>query len=212
VSQFCTHLGWSATIGHVLSPDPTRLTKRQETARRLVRCAVELSDERGFEGWTMDDLAERAEVSRRTVFNYFDSKADTVLGPLPDPSDAALEVFLDGGPTGLLIPDLLALADDVFEENGLDPEHLKQTRSVIATDPRLLALVHERFETISARFAEDVLRREGAAYGEDRARLLVRLLVSLCDVAIDRMHADPTRPFTQLFAEAVADARAVLTD
>jgi hypothetical protein len=67
----------------IMPAAPTRRdAKRSQTALRLQERALRLTLDRGFDGWTMDDLAEAADVSRRTVFNYFDSKADVVLGPV----------------------------------------------------------------------------------------------------------------------------------
>lgn len=40
----------------------------------MFRAAVELFVERGFEATTMEDIAERADVARATVFNYFQRK------------------------------------------------------------------------------------------------------------------------------------------
>ena len=82
-----------------------REVKRLRTERRISRCAQQLTEERGLDGFTLDDLAARAEVSRRTLFNYFPSKLDAVLGPVPAVSDAARTAFLAGGPTGRLIDD-----------------------------------------------------------------------------------------------------------
>src|SRR5688572_12908020 len=44
----------------------------------LIRAAIELLEERGGARFSVTELAERAEVSRRTVFNHFES-LDAVL-------------------------------------------------------------------------------------------------------------------------------------
>jgi len=184
--------------------------RRVETTRRLEWCALELTRDKGFDGWTMDDLAASAEVSRRTVFNYFDTKADVVLGPVVRLDDARVQVFVDGGPTGNLFEDVLALAADLIEEHGKDQEMLSAGRNAILSDSRLIVLVHERFEDITADFVEHMRRREGERFSAARARLLVRLVVSIFDSALERVEADPSRLFPEHFSDAVADARAVL--
>lgn len=55
----------------------TALKVRHRAA--LVAAARELVDERGPAGFTTDDLAARAEVSRRTVFNHFAHLEDVVV-------------------------------------------------------------------------------------------------------------------------------------
>ncbi|WP_150236532.1 TetR/AcrR family transcriptional regulator [Nocardiopsis quinghaiensis] len=47
--------------------------------RAIVDAAAALMTERGDTGFTVDQLAERADVSRRTVFNHFRSLDDIVL-------------------------------------------------------------------------------------------------------------------------------------
>ena len=84
-----------------------RAEKQALTRVRIVRCAQRLCLNAGFDGFTMDELAEAAEVSRRTLFNYFPSKVDAVLGAAeaPDLASPGLQEvadrFRDGGPHGL---------------------------------------------------------------------------------------------------------------
>ena len=59
-------------------------SRHEETAHHISACSQLLADERGFDGFTMEDLADAAGVSRRTLFNYFPGKADAVLGEAHD--------------------------------------------------------------------------------------------------------------------------------
>jgi AcrR family transcriptional regulator len=161
-----------------------RETRRRETERRIHRCAIVLTDERGLDGWTLEDLAEAADVSRRTLFNYFPGKTDAVLGGPPELPADALAAFDAGGPTGGLVDDLAALATAVLDEKDFDPEIAVRARRVVHDTPRLLTLVHERFEQVMREVVDHILRREGADFGRQRARLLVHLLVALFDDAV----------------------------
>lgn len=191
-----------------LSP---REAKRYATARRLQRSALQLTVERGYDGWTMDDLAATAEVSRRTVFNYFDGKAEVVLGPVAELDPELIATFVAGGPTGDLVDDLLVLAQCATEEGSEDLDALPAIREAVKNDPRLFALVHERFETITAMLAERLQEREGASFPAGRARLLLHLLLICLDDAVERAAADSTHSFPELLGAAVADARALFT-
>jgi AcrR family transcriptional regulator len=54
---------------------PDRRTRRRQEGRdRVYRAAVELFVDRGFDATTMEDIADRADVARATVFNYFQRK------------------------------------------------------------------------------------------------------------------------------------------
>lgn len=53
-----------------------RERKKLATRDRLLQAAQELFVERGYDATTMDEIADRAEVSRATVFNYFPRKEE----------------------------------------------------------------------------------------------------------------------------------------
>lgn len=56
-------------------PRPDRRTRGRERRRdQVYAAAIELFVERGFDKTTMDDIAERADVARATVFNHFPRK------------------------------------------------------------------------------------------------------------------------------------------
>ena len=61
--------------GPAVAVSDRRARRRQEGRDRVYRAAVELFVERGFESTTMDDIADRADVARATVFNYFQRKS-----------------------------------------------------------------------------------------------------------------------------------------
>lgn len=187
-----------------------RETKRHQTALRLQQCAIALTLDRGFDNWTIDDLAAAADVSRRTVFNYFDGKADVVLGAVVELDPERVAVFVAGGPSGNLLSDVLTMAADVIEEHTSDKDMAAAGRRAVLGDPRLLGLAHQRFEDVTAKFVEHVRQRDGDDFSPDRARLLSRLVVTLFDSAAERAEADPGRPFADHFDAAVRDARDVL--
>lgn len=63
----------ATTSGVVTEPD-RRTRGRQHRRDKVYDAAVELFVERGFDGTTMEDIAERADVARATVFNHFQRK------------------------------------------------------------------------------------------------------------------------------------------
>lgn len=76
-----------------------RERKKLDTWNALRAAALELIAARGYEAVTIDDIAAAADVSRRTFFNYFDSKEAVFFDP--DPAEPALwATIANGRPAG----------------------------------------------------------------------------------------------------------------
>ncbi|MFC5828908.1 TetR/AcrR family transcriptional regulator [Nonomuraea insulae] len=58
-----------------------RERKKRQTRERISEVALGLFVERGFDNVTIAEVAEAAEVSVNTVYNYFQAKEDLVLPP-----------------------------------------------------------------------------------------------------------------------------------
>ncbi|MEU8982927.1 helix-turn-helix domain-containing protein [Streptomyces sp. NPDC048309] len=61
-----------------------RERKKHQTAMRIYRTAIALFTERGFGNVSVQEIADAAEVSKMTVFNYFGTKEDLVFRPMED--------------------------------------------------------------------------------------------------------------------------------
>src|SRR5437879_2937476 len=57
-----------------------RERKKVDTRRTISRAALRLAAEHGPDAITVDDIAVAADVSPRTVFNYFATKEEAILG------------------------------------------------------------------------------------------------------------------------------------
>ena len=57
-----------------------RERKKRETRETITRAAWKLFARRGFDAVTVADIAQAANVSQKTVFNYFPAKEDLVFG------------------------------------------------------------------------------------------------------------------------------------
>ena len=65
-------------------PTGRRERKKTETRRALREAAHRLFAEKGFRETTIDDIAEAADVSRRTFFRYYSSKEDLIRADVSD--------------------------------------------------------------------------------------------------------------------------------
>ena len=68
-----------------MSPTGLRERKKQKTKEAIQREAMRLFQEQGYEETTIEEIAEAAEISPSTFFNYFPTKEDVVLYDRYDP-------------------------------------------------------------------------------------------------------------------------------
>ncbi len=188
-----------------------RLGRRLSTTRQIARCARRLAAERGLDGFTMEQLATDAGVSRRTLFNYFSGKVDAVLGPMPEPTDESLALFRSGGPYGELVMDLRQLVTSLLDSQDVEREELARWRRLLSTNDKLLAATHDRFMRLSEWLVSEIETREGPSFDRRRARVAIGLLGSIFDSSLDAFLADRRRrPLTVHFDESLRIARELL--
>lgn len=90
-------------------PDGLRERKKDQTRRALHRAALELICERGPAATTIDDIVERAGVSRRTFFNYYSSREAALTSSNPQAQKDLLESIRQA-PPGLPAAQILRTA------------------------------------------------------------------------------------------------------
>lgn len=187
-----------------------RDVRKRETILALTDTARRLTIERGFAGFTVDEVCAEAGVSRRTFFNYFESKENAVFGFTEiDPRLVELDDELVAG-DGDLLDDFVDVVIRRWEM--LDPlSDAPALLQVIEHEPRLLKGAFERLAENERRDVALIVRREGPD-AEVRAEVVVHTVGACIRMAVGQIleHQSPV-PFGDLVAERLDIARDVFT-
>ncbi len=201
-----------------------RERKKRLTRARLHRCALELTLERGLGAVTVDAIAEAADVSPRTFFNYFRSKESAILG-LPDDLAERMEEAMRARPASEAP---LASAQEVTRSfiEGLPRDRTLQDlrRAAYATSPELSNGFLQASAGVERALAEVTVERLAASAGlePDAATPQMRMhaiLVGMSAVAAIRATlaaranaAMDREALVRFFDEAFEHVRAGLPD
>src|ERR1044072_7021979 len=79
-----------------------RERKKRQTRHLLIRTAIRLFTEQGYEQTTGAQIAAAADVATKTFFNYFPSKEDVLFADVERFYGLALEVIADRAPDDTL--------------------------------------------------------------------------------------------------------------
>src|ERR1035441_5283099 len=148
---------------------PLRERKKLATRRALRRVALDLVAERGFVHVTVEDIAEAADVSPRTFFNYFPSKEAALFGADPERVAALRERIVHEAPgeTGLealrvvLVGEARALAEELVDLGG-DPASWLKRMKAANVDPHLRAAQAAHLAMVERVVADGLTERLGA--------------------------------------------------
>ena len=186
----------------------SRSPRAREVEARITRTAQELACTHGLDGFTVDDLASAAGVSRRTVFNHFPGKIDAVLGNPPSCSPELVEEFVAGRPHGHLVRDIGAIIAGLIASDPHSREDAARM-PVLLRDHRLMEATHARFADFAERLAALAALR-GNALGARQSRLLVLLLLAVVREALDLFVLDEERDLPSLFLDLLEETLSLL--
>jgi AcrR family transcriptional regulator len=166
-----------------------RERKRVQTREAIAEAARHLFLERGFDVVTVADVAEAADVSEATVFNYFPTKEDLAFYRMEDFEEEMLEAIREREP-GTSVVD--AFGSFVLEPRGflkgdgagVDPLAITK---LFTESPALLARERQIFDRYAERLI-DIIAEELDTPADDLVPLVIaRALTSLHRAMIDHV-------------------------
>jgi len=179
--------------------------------------ARRLTAERGLSGFTVEELCEQVGISRRTFFNYFDTKEQAVIGQHEDWLDGpTVEAFLAARPAGTvglsptLMSDLADLAIAHMHLVGVTTDEAREFIAAVDREPQLLrAFINANAEQ-ERRLTELVARREGLPATDPVAHTAVVLFGGLVRRSADQFFTPGNaQPFDGLLRRHLAAAEAI---
>lgn len=158
-----------------------RERKKLRTREDLVRASTRLIAADGLDAVSVDRIAEAAQVSTRTFFNYFRTKEDAAVGWDPREFAAMVQVVRDTPASVSDFDALIGALSARASRRQLDADEWRERMRVIAAEPRLLAYQAGRFAEMEQELVAALVARRGHDQGSD---LRVAVLVAVTAAAI----------------------------
>ncbi len=188
-----------------------RERKRRETHLRIQGAARALFIARGYDGTTLEDIADAANLSRRTLFHYFKSK-DDILMSMAGGMGEALVQGLESQPPGksplATMRDAMAdiAAAQPHDELLIFDKVMRSSAAVLARKRANYILSEEvLFEAMQLRWPEPAMREE--------LRLAANMVVSVVRLSLEQFNReDGQRSLTAVMNDAFSLMRGMLHD
>lgn len=165
-----------------------RERKQQITRREIVDAAFELFSTYGFVGTTVDMIAEKAVVSPRTIYRYFQTKESIVFAGFDGEADRLADIVRTRCATGVSVASLF----EAFAEQ-LGVRQYEASFPVLAAlmrdNPPLMARADAWRRQVMDRVAEILGELRGASEPSLEDKALAGLVVAVSAIAVSEWAA-----------------------
>lgn len=154
----------------MIPSDDRRRQLKAANRRAIIDAAAALAEEQGLGSFTVSDLARRADVSRRTIFNHFTSVDEAVYVRFSELLGVIVDDFVEiadatpppAAPTTGAVFEQLA---DVIERTELvrPLSHIARLVGTSEDHPATVLWSHEVLQSVTVRLTDEVTRRNPQA-------------------------------------------------
>lgn len=142
-------------------PDTPKLGLRERkqkfTKNAIWDAAIDLFAEKGYDNTTIDEIAEAAFVSRRSLFRYFESKNDLMARPIADLANS-LSQAVASSPKNASAAELLRYVVSVLVEEAAAEPRTAKVMQIAARFPAAREALQSSMATVQGEI-EDAFRR-----------------------------------------------------
>jgi AcrR family transcriptional regulator len=176
-----------------MNPEPgLRERKKQRTRETIAQAAHALFAERGYHATTLNDIAQAADVSTRTIFSYFPSKEDILFSDFPLMRRTLARALADRpeGEDTLETVRKFILASRKFETSELD----EQLHSCITNDDTLRSHMRARIAQLEELIAPAIAEDLAAPANDPRPQIVAASLTAAFNALSDRSDSSDGKP------------------
>lgn len=194
------------------------LRQRQKLARRerILSVAIDLFVEHGFEAVRVVDIAQAAEVSPGTVYNYFPTKEDLVFGGSAAFEESLIDALTSRPPQMSLVQAFRTFT--IQTRGALDQTDQAPVRTiarharVIADSPALRLRARQNFDRVADRVADLIIAERGTAVTADQAWVIANAMIGVTQTMQSIVHrlALADRPVAEIAATVITEGRRAL--
>jgi AcrR family transcriptional regulator len=184
------------------APTPgLRERKKQKTRETIIRVALDLFAERGYEQATIAEIAEAADVSPRTIFSYFASKEDILFCHLPEAQDRLAQALRDR-PAGMTTLDVLR---EFIVAAGAPDRYQLLRKRILANNEILRRNERARFSAFEQLLVEALAQDLDAGADDVRPQIVAAALIAAFTTAHVGDPDGPPEAYSPEQAMAVID-------
>ncbi len=156
-----------------------RERKRARTRATIIAAALELFANNGYDGTTLAQIAEAAEIAPSTLHAYFPAKEDILFSSQDRAAETARTRILERPADEPLTDALLVwLTDIVPELFGANGEALVRQREIIGSNEALIAAQRLRRALLEDAFAEIFATDSGQSADDLHPRLMASVVTN----------------------------------
>jgi AcrR family transcriptional regulator len=168
-----------------MGPPGLRERKKAETRRRVADIAAQMFIERGYENVRMVDIAQAADISAQTLYNYFPTKEDLIFDQDREFEEFILRAVTERPSDQGLVESVRANALQFLEQISPAIGKPSWVPASVATGPELRRVWLEINARCADSLTDALIAAEKGRLARPAAKVMARSIVALFAVIVE---------------------------